>query len=60
MVLIGDEEVWDAYESRLEDMMELFEVDELLRREDRRLEKDKEWKRVVRILIDVLVLLGRS
>lgn len=56
MVLIGDDEVCETYESRLEDMTELFEVDELLRRDDRRLEKDREWKRVVRILTGVLVL----
>jgi hypothetical protein len=50
MVLTGDEEEFDTYESRLLDMMEPFEVDELRRRDDRKLEKESEWKRVVRML----------
>jgi len=50
IVSTGDaEEEFDAYESRLLDMTEPWDADDL-RREVRRLEKESEWKRVVRIL----------
>jgi hypothetical protein len=49
MVLIGDEEL-EAYESRLLDMIEPCEVEDERRRELRMLEKERDWKRVVRIL----------
>jgi hypothetical protein len=51
-VLIGDE-VLEAYESLLLDIIEPWDADEERRREDRRLEKERDWKRVVRILVDV-------
>jgi hypothetical protein len=53
IVLMGDEEL-EAYESRLLDIMELFEGDEERRREVRMLEKEEEmdWKREVRIIAD--------
>lgn len=49
MVSIGDE-VFDAYESLLLDIIELLEVEDERRREERMLEKESEWKRVERIL----------
>ncbi len=53
MVLMGDE-VLEAYESLLLDIMEPCDADEERRREDRRLEKERDWKREVRILNDVV------
>tara|TARA_R110002060_G_scaffold40992_6_gene52381 strand:- start:28 stop:237 length:210 start_codon:yes stop_codon:yes gene_type:complete len=53
MVLTGDDEL-EAYESRLLDMMEPFEPDDERRSDDLKLEKDREWKRVVRIFADEL------
>lgn len=52
IVLIGDE-VLEAYESLLLDIIEPWDAEEERRREDRRLEKERDWKRVVRILVDV-------
>jgi hypothetical protein len=48
IVSIGDEEL-EAYESRLLDIMELFDGEEERRREVRMLEKLRDWKREVRI-----------
>lgn len=60
MVLIAslDDEL-DTYESRLDDMMLLFEVEEERRREVRREEKERERKRVVRILVWFGLVRGR-
>jgi hypothetical protein len=58
MVLIGDEEL-EAYESRLLDIMEPWDVEDERRRELRMLEKERDWKRVVRILIDGDQKIGR-
>jgi hypothetical protein len=49
IVLTGEDEL-EAYESRLLDIIEPLEVEEDRRRELRMLEKDRDWKRVVRIL----------
>jgi hypothetical protein len=51
MALIGDE-VLEAYESRLLDIIEPWDVEDERRRELRMLEKERDWKRVVRILAD--------
>ena len=51
IVSIGDE-VLEAYEFRLLDIMEASDADRELRREVRMLEKERDWKRVVRILTD--------
>lgn len=48
MVLTGDEEL-EAYESRLLDMMEPLDPDDERRSDDLKLEKERDWKRVVRI-----------
>lgn len=53
IVLTGEEEL-EAYESLLLDMMDPLEPDDERRREDLMLEKDREWKRVVRISADEL------
>lgn len=52
MVLIGDE-VLEAYESLLLDNIEPWDADEERRRDDRMLENERDWKRVVRILVEV-------
>jgi len=49
MVLTGDE-VLEAYESLLLDIIEPREAEDERRREDRRLEKERDWNRVERIL----------
>jgi hypothetical protein len=49
IVLAGDE-VLEAYESLLLEAIELREAEDDRRREDRKLEKEREWKRVERIL----------
>lgn len=54
MVLTG-EEVLEAYEFRLLEIMELSDADLELRKEVRMLEKERDWKRVVRILTDEVV-----
>lgn len=53
IVLMGDEE-FEAYESRLLDIMELLDGDEERRREVRMVEMEEEmdWKREVRIIAD--------
>jgi hypothetical protein len=51
MVLTGDEAL-EAYEFRLLDIMEPSDADRELRREVRMLEKERDRKRVVRILTD--------
>ena len=48
MALIGEDE-FDAYESRLLDIMELFEGDCVRRKDVRMVEKERDWKREVRI-----------
>lgn len=53
IVLTGDDEL-EAYESLLLDMMEPLEPDEERRSDDLKLEKDREWNRVVRIFADEL------
>lgn len=52
MVLMGDDEV-EAYESRLPDMMEPCEADDERRRDERMLEKEREWKREVLMVATV-------
>jgi len=52
IVLMGDEEL-DAYESRLLDIVERFDVDDERRREERMEEKESDWKRVVLIFDEV-------
>ena len=52
MVLTGDE-VLEAYEFRL--LVEQSDADLELRKEVRMLEKERDWKRVVRILADEVV-----
>lgn len=53
IVLIGEEE-FEAYESRLLDIMEESEGDRDRRAEKdvRMLEKERDWKRVVRIVAE--------
>ncbi len=53
MVLTGDEEL-EAYESRLLDMMEPLDPDDERRSDDLKLEKERLWKRVVRIFASEL------
>lgn len=53
MVVTGEEE-FDANESRL-DIIELSDGERERRREVRMLEKERDWKRVVRILTDEVV-----
>ncbi|KAL5313838.1 hypothetical protein ACEPPN_018261 [Leptodophora sp. 'Broadleaf-Isolate-01'] len=53
MVLTGDDEL-EAYESLLLDMMEPLDPDDERRSDDLMLEKEREWKRVVRIFADEL------
>lgn len=48
IVFIG-EEVEDAYESRLLDIIELFDGEEVRWKDVRMVEKDRDWKREVRI-----------
>jgi len=55
IVLTGDE-VLEAYEFRLLETTELSDADLELRKEVRMLEKERDWKRVVRILTDQVVL----
>ena len=50
MVSIGEE--FEAYESRLLDIILLFDGEEERRREVRMLEKLRDWKREVRIFAD--------
>lgn len=54
MVLTGPDEVLEAYEWRLLDVIELSDAERELRREVRMLEKEREWKRVVRMLTDAV------
>jgi hypothetical protein len=54
MVVTGEEE-FEAYEFRLLDIMELSEGERERRREVRMLEKERDWKRAVRILTDEVV-----
>jgi hypothetical protein len=54
MAVTGEEE-FEAYELRLLDIMELSEGERERRREVRMLEKEIDWKRVVRILTDEVV-----
>jgi len=55
IVLTGDE-VLEAYEFRWLETMELSDADLELRKEVRMLEKERDWKRVVRILTDEVVV----
>lgn len=57
IVLIGDDE-FDAYESRLLDIMELLEGDCARRNDVRMVEKESDWKREVRIASVVLEVLS--
>jgi len=50
IVLMGDDEL-DAYELRLLDIMELFDGEDVRRKEVRIVEKESDWKREVRILL---------
>jgi len=51
IVLTGDD-VLEAYELRLLDIMELFDGEELRRSDVRMVEKDNDWKREVRMAAD--------
>lgn len=51
IVSMGDE-VFDAYEFRLLANIELFDGEELRRKDVRIVEKDRDWKREVRISAD--------
>jgi len=53
IVLIGDD-VLEAYELRLLDNLELFDGEELRRKEVRMVENERDWKR------EVLILAGRD
>lgn len=49
IVLMGDD-VFEAYELRLLDIIELFDGEDVRRNEVRMVEKDSDWKREVRMV----------
>jgi len=49
IVLMGDD-VFEAYELRLLDIIELFDGEDVRRNEVRMVEKDRDWKREVRMV----------
>jgi len=51
IVLMGDD-VFEAYEFRLLDIMESFDGEELRRKDVRMVEKERDWKREGRIFAD--------
>jgi len=57
IVLTGDEEL-EAYESRLLDIMDPWDADDERLRELRMLENERDWKRVVRILVVLWIEIG--